>query len=204
MGRQARQGNMATIDSALSTAPITPVTEQTSVIEPHAAPPVPGSETETEQPKLSDEQEKILAAQEKLLGKEKADALRQEQLDKANQSKAFKAASSAVNNAQRIGKQADLSVGRIPTPGDITFPLILLAVCFFILIQVNGYSRLSWLWLTLTGNAQVTPSAQGSATGGGGPTTPTVSQAQDASQVVMPVLALPAPSFSKTGMSEAY
>lgn len=44
-------------------------------------------------------------------------------------------------------------IERAPQPGSILFPLILVLILFFILIPVNGHTRLVWIWLTLTGNA---------------------------------------------------
>ena len=42
-----------------------------------------------------------------------------------------------------------------PTPGGIGVPLGILLFFFFLLIPVNGHTRLMWLWLTITGNAQI-------------------------------------------------
>jgi len=109
---------------------------------------------------LSDEQEAILAAQEKLLGKQEADKLRQEQEREAAKSQALKAAESALKSGQQIVHGADVRIGSIPQPGSIIFPLVMLLICFFILLAVNGNSRLAWLWLVVTGNAYVSDTAQ--------------------------------------------
>lgn len=106
-------------------------------------------------PKLTKDQEAILKAQEKLLGKEEAARLRKEQEDQAAKSKFLKASESTLKNAGKIVHGADARIGSVPTPGSIAFPLILLLLFFFILIQVAGYSRLGWLWLVLTGNARM-------------------------------------------------
>lgn len=42
-------------------------------------------------------------------------------------------------------------------PGGIMLPLGILLVLFLILIPVNGHTRLMWLWLAFTGNAQIGP-----------------------------------------------
>jgi hypothetical protein len=43
----------------------------------------------------------------------------------------------------------------IPTPGDLWVPLALLLFFFLVLFPVNGHTRIMWLWMTITGNAQI-------------------------------------------------
>lgn len=43
----------------------------------------------------------------------------------------------------------------LPTPGNILLPLGILLILFMVLLPVNGHTRLMWLWLALTNNAQI-------------------------------------------------
>lgn len=161
-----RQKAMATINAAILASQ--EQAQQTNTTAP-APPPelTPGQalflkeqraqrqEEEAKKVRLSKEQEQILAAQEKLLGKEEAKRLRKEQEDKNNRHALVKAAGRTWRNASRILHGADLSIGSLPSPGGIAFPLILLLLFFFLLIQVNGNSRVGWLWQVLTKNASV-------------------------------------------------
>lgn len=135
---------------------------------PSAAPPVEATTTiaiaaqgktaqqkEEERRKLTKEQEAILKHQEQLLGKEEAKRLRKEQEDRNARSKLRADVERGLDSGKDILHGADTRIGGIPQPGSILFPLILLLLFFFILIQVGGYSRLGWLWLVLTGNAYV-------------------------------------------------
>ncbi len=122
------------------------------------------------QKKLSKDQEAILKQQEALLGKEEADKLRAEQLQEANKAAAIKAGQKALKNAGQIVHGADVRVGAIPTPGSIITPLILLLLFFFILVQINGYSRVQWFWQVITGASRVgTSAATPAVTSVGGP-----------------------------------
>ena len=47
------------------------------------------------------------------------------------------------------------SVSTIPTPGTIATPLIILLVFFLALIPIAGNTRLKWLWLVVSGNADM-------------------------------------------------
>ncbi len=95
-------------------------------------------------------------------------------------------------NALRLGN----AVGAIPIPGDLIVPLALLLLFFFALIPIGGHTRLMWLWLTLTGNAQISGT-------GGGTTTPVVG-AKPGTPTTEPfpsgLLALP--SFTNVGAGE--
>lgn len=106
---------------------------------------------EEQKSKLSKEQEAILKAQEKLLGEEEAKRLREEQEQQAARSQLVKGAERTLKNAQGIVHGADVRIGSVPQPGGIAVPLILLLLFFFILIQVNGSSRLGHLWRVITG-----------------------------------------------------
>ena len=43
----------------------------------------------------------------------------------------------------------------LPTPGNILLPLTILLILFMVLLPINGHTRLMWLWLALTNNAQI-------------------------------------------------
>lgn len=47
------------------------------------------------------------------------------------------------------------AVSHIPTPGSIATPLIILLVFFLALIPIAGNTRLKWLWLVVSGNADM-------------------------------------------------
>lgn len=79
-----------------------------------------------------------------------------------------------VNRVGEVSRDAWDSLGNVARPGSIFLPVSLLLVFFFLLIPVNGHTRIEWLWLALTGQAHLTgESTGGSATGGssdfGGP-----------------------------------
>jgi hypothetical protein len=67
-----------------------------------------------------------------------------------------------------------------PIPGGIGLPLSILFALFLLLLPVNGHTRIMWLWLAVTGQAEIggaltpitalaaPPTTTGSSTGGGG------------------------------------
>ena len=122
--------------------------------------------------KMTPRQRAIYDAQVDLLGQEDADKLYYDdavkQLQDEQKSVAQKAArdtwqatKQVVQSGKKIVHGADLSIGRLPTPGSLGFPLLLLILFFFILIQTNGNSRLGWLFLAVTNNAYAGDAAQG-------------------------------------------
>lgn len=129
---------------------------------------------------LTKEQRKIFDAQASLLGEEEATRLQREAEERAKQEQEITRRTWAT--IQGIGsdlktslKRADISIGRIPTIGGIMLPLLALLVLFFLLIQVNGHTRLDWLWLVMIGDAYAsgnvkTGSEPFQAKGGGQPT----------------------------------
>jgi hypothetical protein len=169
---------MATIDAAILAAQPKDATPSEQIMAPGATLPITQATQKQETPKLTPEQEDILKAQEKLLGEEEAKRLREEQEQEAAKSQVVKSGEKAVKSAGKIIHGADVRIGNIPQPGSIAFPLTLLLLCFFILIQVNGFSRLGWLWMVITRNAAVsttqtvpslpTPPPGGGAVGSGG------------------------------------
>jgi hypothetical protein len=78
-----------------------------------------------------------------------------------------------IDSIRATAGKVSASVGSVPIPGDLITPLAILLIFFFALVVINGHTRLSWLWLVLSGNASIT-------TGGGASfapvTTPTTGQ----------------------------
>lgn len=196
-----RQRSLAVIQAAIASAKAPPdeVSEQADteaaggLISPEIAPPPSAATKEQKEEakarieadrELSKRQEDILKAQEKLLGKEEADRLRKEQEAEAAKSAALKAGEKAIKTSGKIVHGADVRIGSIPQPGSIVFPLVVLLLLFFLIVPVNGQTRLGWLWAVLTGNAYVgdpvrpaqteTPENQPQETGQGGSQTPFV------------------------------
>ena len=66
-----------------------------------------------------------------------------------------------VKRVTEVGKDAVDGLARVSTPGSIFLPVSVLVVFFLLLLPVNGRTRFEWLWLTLTGNAQLTGAVQG-------------------------------------------
>ena len=74
----------------------------------------------------------------------------------------------ASHTAKRVGDTVGGvwdSIGRVATPGSIWLPIAVLLIFFFLLLPVNGYTRMQWLFLALTGQAQIQTGGSG---GGGG------------------------------------
>lgn len=73
----------------------------------------------------------------------------------------------AFNTAEKIRDTAGGvwgSIGRVAIPGSIWLPVAILLIFFFLLLPINGYTRMQWLWLALIGQAQITSGGSG---GGG-------------------------------------
>lgn len=71
----------------------------------------------------------------------------------------------AKEQVKKAKKQVRLAQGRIaklPTPGAILTPLIVLLILFMILVPFNGKTRIVWLWYAFTGNASIKQQAGGS------------------------------------------
>jgi len=165
-----RQQSMATIDTVLQQAQATKLqtAADDTLTPPTIDDAVPGKPEEKEQkapppPKAPPEsayEKKVREAYEKLVTEEEA-RKHQEEVERERNKSAFqKNAEGALSSGKRIWKGTNLKIGNIPTPGSIVVPLVLLIVVFFILVQVNGFSRLGWLWLVVSGQAQVTTSDQ--------------------------------------------
>jgi hypothetical protein len=175
----------AIIDSALLNAQngtpdatTKPISNETSGLQPGPLPTdEPTSDDEDnltpDQKKERADQEKIRKAQEDMLGEEQAKALAEEQRKQEERNKTLiGVADNLLKSSKSKASAVGTKVGNLPTPGNITVPLTLLVLFFFILITYAGHTRLQWIWLTLTGNAYVSGSEQTSSntgTGGGPP-----------------------------------
>ena len=96
------------------------------------------------------------------LAQQQAAAFQQDLAQQQAEEDAFaKAANDATNAATQILHGASVKLERLPTPGSLVLPLVILLVFFFLLIPVNGHTRLQWLWLVMTGNAEISGSGQG-------------------------------------------
>lgn len=59
------------------------------------------------------------------------------------------------DQVQGLWKGTQVQLENIPTPGSLLFPFIVLMIFFFLLLPVNGHTRFVWLWLVLTGQAEI-------------------------------------------------
>ena len=64
-------------------------------------------------------------------------------------------AASLGRSVGNFWQSSNRNLGSIPTPGGIWTPFWILVGLFFILIPVNGHTRLNWFWLALIGAAQI-------------------------------------------------
>jgi hypothetical protein len=74
-----------------------------------------------------------------------------------------KSAEQTVRSASGILRNSRLTLEKIPQPGSIALPLLILIVLLMAIVVVNGHTRIVWLWNVVTGNAaiQVTHGASG-------------------------------------------
>ena len=191
MGRRA--ASMATIDTILqgqqgTSAGGANTTTVASVAVPHAAPPLPltadqkrgydvarqsqfDSEKKQNDAILAEQNQKnaVLADQQKL-----------EDEQQAQQNLFQSSAQGTLAAAGGIVKGTGAQIESLPTPGSIVFPLVVLAAFFFLLLPVNGHTRLVWRWLVLTGNADIQEAASD---GSGLGSTTTGSDASNAASI---------------------
>lgn len=154
-----RLKSMTAINAALE-QPIQPALSDV-VTSPHA---LPGQETETP---LTDNLPIDQTGTE--TSDETPDQLtRQQQLKKSAAS--INAAQRAYDAAANVTSGAGAKLEALPQPGSIALPLTILLTFFFLLLPVNGHTRAVWLWLALTGNADVNNGGGG----GGGDQTPQI------------------------------
>jgi len=64
-------------------------------------------------------------------------------------------AGKTVDRVLGVAREAWDGLARVTTPGTIFLPVAVLLVFFFLLLPINGYTRAGWLWLALTGNANI-------------------------------------------------
>jgi hypothetical protein len=89
-----------------------------------------------------------------------------------------------IDSLRATAGKVSASVGAMPIPGDLITPLAILLIFFFALVVINGHTRLSWLWLVLSGNASIT-------TGGGGSFAPVTTTGQTTPVTGLPKLPTP-------------
>lgn len=78
---------------------------------------------------------------------------------------ALRGASLGLN---RFGKRLNTRLGRVPTPGGMWVPIVIVLVLWLAIIPVNGHTRMKWLWMVYMGDAALsltnqTPQAPSSA-----------------------------------------
>ncbi len=116
-----------------------------------------------------EEQERL--KQEQLAEEKRQTALKRAGLaaqaeDIVNKQRLISVATTAYSNAhdQIIGtsnKVTDAtkslwgSIGSVTTPGSIWLPITILMLFYFIVFPVNGHPRIEWLFLAMTGQAQI-------------------------------------------------
>ena len=111
-----------------------------------APPPPPGIEDGGEGEEDQSERQRLI---------DEAIAKRQEEKDVFQQN-----ANATVDAVQRIARNTGVTIEKIPSPGSVMLPLLVLLIFVFLLLPVNGHTRLVWLWLVVTGNASTGGAAQ--------------------------------------------
>jgi hypothetical protein len=170
----ARQLAMAQLQAALAAQPTQLQPKQStggaggpaaslsnSVSLPHAAPDPPTlilQQRNTQTPPQTAAQDQ-LAKDQDTAAKDQALLARQQKQDNTRAQALIKRAQGAANTAGQIVKGTKIKLEGVPTPGSLMFPLLVLLFLFLILIPVNGYSRLQWLWFTVIGDAAINETA---------------------------------------------
>ena len=158
-----RDSSMAVIEKALASpeAPLiadtgTPIPDLVPAVDnpvplsgEEEAPPPPGL-TEGKADKAIEDQQ---SERQRLI--DAAIAKRQEEKDVFQQN-----ANATVDAVQRIARNTGVTIEKIPSPGSVMLPLLVLLIFVFLLLPVNGHTRLVWLWLVITGNASTGGAAQ--------------------------------------------
>ena len=156
-----RSSAMAQIQANMQRAETTPVSAQmTDVAQPRPAANVDTPTVLTKEQKAAKREAEHDEDRARRLAKEERatltnDQQRLEQERSQQETRVQGLASSALQQAGNIWRNTKVRLGDIPQPGSILLPLAILLLGFFILIPVNGHSRLVWLWLTLSGNAHI-------------------------------------------------
>ena len=148
---------MAVIEKALAD-PQAPLVDDTGTPIPDLVPgvdnPVPLSGEPLPGPTPGDEgEEEDQSERQRLI--DEAIAKRQEEKDVFQQN-----ANATVDAVQRIARNTGVTIEKIPSPGSVMLPLLVLLIFVFLLLPVNGHTRLVWLWLVVTGNASTGGAAQ--------------------------------------------
>jgi Fe2+ transport system protein B len=78
------------------------------------------------------------------------------------------AASNTVDRVQQTVDNVAGTLETISTPGSIFLPIAILLIFFFLILPVNGFTRAQWLWMSLIGDAQITPGGASPTSGGSG------------------------------------
>jgi type IV secretory pathway VirB10-like protein len=123
-----------------------------------APPPPSATELEEAEKRADNKYTRALRAEKARLAEQ--DRLRKEQQAKEDEVTKTVRATGALLQSVAAWSRSSFGKARsrlegIPTPGDIWVPLALLLIFFLVLFPVNGHSRLMWLWMTITGNAQI-------------------------------------------------
>lgn len=158
----ARETSMAAIERALNPPP--PTEEEATT----PASPLPG----VEKPKATKEEKEQQAEQKRqqetiekaFAGREGTIETRTSDVPVSRIEKVYNKFFDLVNKLWNTSRS---SLEDIPTPGSLIFPLIILLVFFFLLVPVNGHTRIVWIWLVLTGNAEVAGSQESTGSTGG-------------------------------------
>jgi hypothetical protein len=183
-----RDKQMAAIKASLEQAPHTK-----NPVDIEDTPTLPIVEDEKKQVKEKKETEKSAREQLKEQEQTRLQAARiTEQSEKEGQAQSSRIAEAALSISQNVAnlwKGTQVQLENIPTPGSLLLPFIILMVFFFLLLPVNGHTRFVWLWLVLTGQAEI-----GGSTSGAGiaePLPPTSeSGAEQAENFVLPNLGI--------------
>ncbi len=99
--------------------------------------------------------EVALIKSERLKAEEEEEETTPSDLVKSKLGEAKSTIEDATNRAIGLGKEGWNGLGNVATPGSIFLPVSVLIVFFLLLLPVNGHTRIEWLWLALTGNAQI-------------------------------------------------
>ena len=152
----ARTASMDIIEKALQEPD--PITGDESVIPtvvPGVQTPSRDSLTSGDDARIQrqDDEEEEVSERQKIID----DAIRQRQEEKD----VFQQnANDTVNAIQKVARNTGVTIERLPSPGSVMLPLLVLGIFFFLLLPVNGHTRLTWLWLVVTGNASTGGAAQ--------------------------------------------
>jgi hypothetical protein len=81
--------------------------------------------------------------------------LEAEQAEDNLYTKASKTIGRGAERTKQTGYSLNRWLANIPTPGGVFAAFLVLVFIFMLLIQVNGHSRLFWLWLVIIGRASL-------------------------------------------------